>query len=79
LILAVSPAIKSQVLLGSGTYEPNYTKPETYVIGGITVSGIEHLDHGVIIVLSGLNVGDRIEYPATKSAKPLKNSGSRVF
>jgi outer membrane protein insertion porin family len=75
LILAVSPAIHSQVLLGSGGYEPNYTNPETFVIGGITVSGIEHLDHGVIIVLSGLNVGDRIEVPGDQ----IKNAIEKLW
>jgi len=63
LLIAILPLAKSQVNTGSTLPEINYARPVSYTIGGITVSGIEHLDHGVIIVLSGLSVGDRIEIP----------------
>lgn len=62
-LLTGFPALRSQSLIGSDLPEINYTRPVTYTIGGITVSGVEHLDHGVIIVLSGLGVGDVIEVP----------------
>ncbi len=66
------PESKSQVLIGSDLPEMNYTKPVTYTIGGITVSGIEFLDHGVIIVLSGLSVGDRIEVPGDRIRQAIE-------
>ena len=71
-VLAGAPALKAQVLLGSGPTEIDYTKPTTYVIGGITVSGVEYLDHGVIIVLSGLTVSDRIEIPGDKIREAIE-------
>jgi outer membrane protein insertion porin family len=72
LLLAGPSALKSQVLIGSDLPEVNYTKPVTYTIGGITVSGIEHLDHGVIIVLSGLGVGDVIEIPGERIREAIE-------
>lgn len=66
LIFTSALETKSQVLIGSDLPEVNYTRPVSYIIGGITVSGIEYLDHGVIIVLSGLSVGDRIEIPGDR-------------
>jgi len=72
LALSASSSLKSQVLIGSDLPEVNYTKPVTYTIGGITVSGIEHLDHGVIIVLSGLGVGDVIEIPGERIREAIE-------
>ncbi|MEI7980758.1 MAG: POTRA domain-containing protein, partial [Bacteroidota bacterium] len=37
--------------------------PKDYVIGGITVSGVLYLDNNVLIMLSGLTVGDKIKVP----------------
>jgi outer membrane protein insertion porin family len=37
--------------------------PKVYEIGGITVSGIKHSDESVLINVSGLTVGDKIEIP----------------
>lgn len=37
--------------------------PKIYEIGGITVSGIKHLDESILINVSGLTVGDKIEIP----------------
>lgn len=44
----------------------NYNNKKTYSVGGISVSGIQYLDHNVIIGLSGLNVGDSITIPGDK-------------
>lgn len=73
--VSIAPAIKSQVLIGSELPEIDYTKPVTYTIGGVTVSGVEYLDHGVIIVLSGLSVGDRIEIPGDR----IKNAIEKLW
>lgn len=72
LILFIFSDAKAQVLLGSDISAIDYTNPKAYVIGGITVSGIEYLDHGVIIVLSGLTVGERIEIPGDKTREAIE-------
>ncbi|NLN95392.1 MAG: BamA/TamA family outer membrane protein [Bacteroidales bacterium] len=72
LIFTSALETKSQVLIGSDLPEVNYTRPVSYIIGGITISGIEYLDHGVIIVLSGLSVGDRIEIPGDRIRQAIE-------
>jgi len=44
----------------------DYSKPKTYEIGGITISGIKYLDHNALVHLSGLKVGETIEVPGDK-------------
>jgi outer membrane protein insertion porin family len=67
----------SQVSLGDGT-TVDYTRPVEYVIGGITVSGAEYLDKNVLVMLAGLNVGEKVTIPGeeiTKSIKKLWDQG----
>ena len=44
-----------------------------YEIGGITVSGTENLDNTVVILLSGLTVGDKVSIPGGKLSTAVKN------
>ncbi|MCC5916151.1 MAG: outer membrane protein assembly factor BamA [Cryomorphaceae bacterium] len=44
-----------------------------YEIGGITVTGANNLDQNLIIMLSGLSVGDRITIPSEKLSDAIKN------
>ncbi|HEY8513742.1 MAG TPA: POTRA domain-containing protein [Cyclobacteriaceae bacterium] len=41
----------------------NYANPSEYVIGGISVEGLNILDENAIISLTGLRVGDKIKIP----------------
>ncbi len=50
----------------------DYTKASEYEIGGITVTGVEFLDKNVLIMLSGLNVGDRITVPGEDITKAIE-------
>ena len=50
----------------------DYTNPKDYFIGGITVSGIKYLDNNVLIMISGLAVGDKISIPGDEIAKAIK-------
>lgn len=43
----------------------------SYEIGGITVSGTANLDQTVVILLSGLTVGDKITVPGQKLSKAI--------
>jgi outer membrane protein insertion porin family len=51
----------------------NYSSPKDYEIGGITVSGVEFLDNNILILLSGLQVGDVISVPGDKTTKAIQN------
>lgn len=61
----------SQVSLGDGTIV-DYTRPIEYVIGGITVTGAEYLDKNVLVMLAGLNVGEKVTIPGEEISKAIK-------
>lgn len=70
LLIFIPSAIKSQIAIG---HDPvDYTNPQTYFIGGITVSGQNYADHNLIIMLSGLSVGDQIEVPGQEITEAIK-------
>jgi len=61
LTLIVSTTLLGQVIGGENITD--YTKPKDYSIGGITVSGVKYLDGNVLIMLSGLTVGEKVKIP----------------
>ena len=44
----------------------DYLSPKEYEIGGIEIKGIKYLDTNVLIQLSGLKVGDKLEVPSER-------------
>lgn len=53
------------------TTEINYSTPKTYEIGGITVSGSASLDPRSIILMSGLEMGQKIPIPGDQIAAAM--------
>ena len=39
----------------------DYQYPEEYIIGGISISGIKYLDENILVQISGLKEGEKIE------------------
>jgi len=70
LIMIFTPGF-SQVQLGEEIVSVDYANPQTYEIGGITVSGIKYLDNNVMIMLSGLKIGDEITIPGDDIPKAI--------
>ena len=70
LFLLLTLEAVSQVRIGSSS-SFSYSSPKTYEIGGITVEGAENLDEGAIRLLSGLNVGDKIDVPGEETSEAL--------
>ncbi|HBF87806.1 MAG TPA: outer membrane protein assembly factor BamA [Bacteroidales bacterium] len=58
--------------INSDGIEIDYSNPKEYEIGGISVSGIKYLDHNVVIGLSGLSVGDKINVPGEEITEAIK-------
>lgn len=58
---------------GADSVVINYAAPADYEIGGITVSGANHLDQNVLILLSGLSVGDKVQVPGDKFSTAIEN------
>ncbi|NCC72428.1 MAG: outer membrane protein assembly factor BamA [Sphingobacteriia bacterium] len=74
LILFSTPAITSaQISLGQQQLEIDYMQPATYEIGAITITGIEYLDRNVLIMISGLSVGQSIKVPSDSFRDAINN------
>lgn len=71
LLFLISFTTSAQIRLGDDLNQFDYANPKEYIIGGITVSGVQYLDHNVIIMLSGLQVADRIEIPGDKIRRAI--------
>ncbi|WP_207422442.1 outer membrane protein assembly factor BamA [Desertivirga brevis] len=57
----------------TGNDEISYLNPKEYVIGGISVTGTQNLDKDILIQISKLTPGDRIEVPGDATANAVKN------
>src|SRR3546814_7483986 len=58
---------------GGDSDEISYLKPQNYIIGGVTGSGTEYLNNDVLITISKLVVGSRIEVPSDATSNVVKN------
>lgn len=74
-ILLFSLGLKAQVkqLGGIDSTAIDYANPKEYMISGITVIGADHLDPHVIILLTGLSVGDKLQVPGDKFSTAIEN------
>jgi outer membrane protein insertion porin family len=50
----------------------SYLNPKDYIIGGVTVSGTKYLDKDVLVQISKLNKGDKINIPGEQNAAVIK-------
>ena len=51
----------------------SYLEPKDYIIGGVTVAGTKYLDKEVLLTISKLNKGDKINLPGEANATVIKN------
>jgi outer membrane protein insertion porin family len=65
------PVARAQITIGQ-TINIDYSNPKEYIIGGITVSGVKYLDANVLIMLSGLTVGDKVKVPSDKITTAIR-------
>jgi outer membrane protein insertion porin family len=78
LTLLGSPVLlAAQLSIGDSTAVLDYANPQSYTIGGITVSGTKNLDVNAIILLSGLKIGGRIDIPGDDIARTIKKLWSQ--
>jgi outer membrane protein insertion porin family len=81
LFSVISTAALAQV---NGTIQPSpagsipadslsYLNPKDYIIGGITISGAKFLDKEVLLTISKLNKGDKINLPGEANANVIKD------
>jgi len=65
--------LNAQIKIGGDSTKIDFSNPKNYVIGGITVTGAEHMDKNVLTLISGLAVGDKVDVPGQKIADAIKN------
>jgi outer membrane protein insertion porin family len=51
----------------------DFAAPKKYEIGGILVTGADHFDQNVLILLSGLSVGEEVQVPGDKFSTAIEN------
>src|SRR5580700_6657191 len=80
LFSIISTAALAQVSNQRGLNKSNlpadslsYLDPKDYIIGGITITGTKNLDKDVLLQISKLNKGDRINLPGEANANVIKN------
>ncbi|MEO6884401.1 MAG: POTRA domain-containing protein [Bacteroidia bacterium] len=72
-LFLITTFISAQVQIGNDSTKIDYSNPKEYTIGGITVSGTQHLDKNVLILLSGLSPGQKVQIPGDKIASGIEN------
>lgn len=61
------------VVGGNNDYDIDYLTPKEYEIAGVTFEGADHLDQRMILLVSGLSVGDIIKVPGDKICTAIDN------
>ena len=64
-------AANAQNIHSSGS-SVDYLSPKEYEIGGVTISGVQYLDHNVLLYLTGLEIGKQISVPGQDIADAIK-------
>lgn len=72
IFIAISSGISGQIAAEGSNLDIDYNNPKEYTIGGVEVSGINYLDKNVIVMVSGLNVGETIKVPGEKISKAIE-------
>lgn len=69
---AIHPYTQAQINISQSATSLDYTNPQTYEIGGVEIEGIKHLDERALVLISGLNIGDKISVPGEDISKAIK-------
>ncbi len=73
-VLLYGPALLfGQITLSDDLNEIDYMSPKKYILGGITVSGIQYLDENVLKMVSGLTVGMELQVPGEDITRAVEN------
>ncbi|HSZ24304.1 MAG TPA: outer membrane protein assembly factor BamA [Cytophagaceae bacterium] len=62
----------STIAFGQKKKDTNYKSPTEYIIGEITVSGVQFLDPSAIIAITNLKPGDKINIPGDQISNAIK-------
>ncbi len=76
----ISVSAVAQVRQGQPSFRPSsntdtlsYLNPKEYIVGGIDITGTQHLDKEVLLQITKINKGDKLLLPGEASATIVKN------
>ena len=61
------------IALGQNNYTDYQLSTREYVLAGISIEGVTHLDHEIVIQKSGLKRGGKLAIPSDKISKAISN------
>ncbi len=64
---------QAQITIGGDSLILDYSNPKEYEIAAINVEGVQYYDKGIIVMLSGLAIGDKIDVPGEKLSTAIQN------
>ncbi len=73
LLVAFNISAQEVIKLGGDSTDIDFSKPKEYIIAGVSVEGGGHLDQGVLILLSGLANGEKVQVPGEKFSTAISN------
>lgn len=72
-LLLTSASGFSQISTNTGMEDIDYSTPRTYIIGGVTVSGVKSFDNNALRAISGLEIGKEIKIPSDDITRAISN------
>ncbi|MDP3442424.1 MAG: POTRA domain-containing protein [Ignavibacteria bacterium] len=72
LSVLVPSTSTAQIPISSDLSPFDYSRPTEMEIGGVKVNGVKYLDESVLVMLSGLSVGDKIKVPGDKITESIR-------
>lgn len=73
LIAFVTPVSAQIVIGGQQEYDIDYLTPKEYEIGGIELENAENFDSRMVLLVAGLQVGDKVKVPGDKISTAIDN------
>ncbi|PLW96836.1 MAG: outer membrane protein assembly factor BamA [Marinilabiliales bacterium] len=73
LLFSLPTVLSGQVTLSDDLNDIDYLSPKKYILGGLTVSGVQYLDENVLKMVSGLTVGAEIQVPGEEVTRAVEN------
>lgn len=72
-LLALPLLSISQTIISQEDIRIDYNNPREYEIGGITITGVQYLDHNIVLMVTQLEVGKKIMVPGEDITKAIEN------
>lgn len=72
ILLSLSITVIRAQQITSDREQFDYSSPKEYYLGGMTVSGVKFLDGNVLIMLSGLTVGEQLKIPGDRLSAAVR-------